>query len=244
MLRVINHVFSNGFPLHVGPYKKPVLLFLTCFWVWHFLAFNVLIGLLSLYSPIKYFSSHSCVDYLSLFLHADVAGCVDICDQVHLCCHTSAGTLMWICLCRCMSGHAYADASVQTCLCRCTRMDLHLWVQPCGHASAVELCGHASARELCGHASAGELCGHACSGALKMPLQMNLCRRASVGNLCACAYGGTCLDMSWQILLLVHLRYLCKRACGNVPLQAHLCGRASLPSYMQVYLASFLPVWK
>lgn len=217
MLQVINHLFSSGFPLHVGPYKNPVLLFLLCFWIWHFLAFRVLIGLLSLYSPIKYFSSHSCMDCLSLFLHTDVAGSLDMPFQVHLCCHTSAGTLMWMCLCRCMSGHTSAYASVQTCLCRWTCVDLHLWVQPCGHA---------------------------CSDAFKMPLQMNLCRHASAGTLCGCAYGGTCLDMSWQMSLLVHLRCLCRGACGNVPLQAHLRGCASLPSHMQVYLASFLPVWK
>ena len=36
MLQVINHVFSNGFPLHDGLYRKPVLLFLMCFWIWHF----------------------------------------------------------------------------------------------------------------------------------------------------------------------------------------------------------------
>jgi len=164
--------------------------------------------------------------YLSLFLHADVAGCVDMPVQVRLCCHTSTGTLIWMCLCRCMSACACADVSVQTCLCRCTCVDLHLWVQPCGHASV------------------GELCGHACSGAFKMLLQMDLYRHASVGNLCECAYGGTCLVMSWQMPLLVHLRCLCRGACGNVLLQAHLCGHASLRSRIQVYLASFLPVWK
>lgn len=152
--------------------------------------------------------------------------CVAILLQAHLygCARVDArlDMPMQLHLCR----HTSGDASVQTCLCRCICVNPQLWVQSCGHASA------------------GELCGHACSSAFKMPLQMNLCRHASMGNLCGCAYGGTCLDVSWQMPLLVHLRYLCRGACGNVPLQAHLCGRASLPSHMQVYLASFLPVWK
>jgi len=178
------------------------------------LPFHVLIGHLSLYSPIKYFSSHSCVDCLSLFLRADVAHFVDMFVQVHLCCHTSAGTLIWMCLCRSMSGHASADASVQKCLCTCTCVDLHLWVQPCGHASA------------------GKLCGLACSGAFKMPLQMNLCRHASAGNLCGFDYRGTWLDMSWQMPPLVHLRCLCRGMTTQVCLCRHTC--VVVPLYLHI----------
>jgi hypothetical protein len=161
--------------------------------MWHFLAFHVLIGLLSLYSPIKYFSSHSCMDYLSLFLHAIVADCLDMPVQVHLCCHTSAGTLMWMCLCKCISGHASADASVQTCLRRCTCVDLHLWLQPCGHASA------------------GELCGHACSGAFKVPLQMNLCRH------------GLCGQPMWVCLWRYVSGYVLADASAEEPVEMCLC---------------------
>lgn len=171
------------FPCMLAHTRNMCCCSLCVFWIWHFLAYHVLIGLLSLYSPIKYF-------FLSfvhgLFVSLPSCRCCWLCGRAYsgapvlpyLCSHT-----LWMCLCRCMFGHASADASVQKFLCRCTCLDLHLWVQPCGHASA------------------GELCGHACSGAFKMPLQMNLCRHASAGNLCGCAYGGTCLDMSWQVPL-------------------------------------------
>lgn len=110
---------------------------------------------------------------------------------------------LWTCLFRCtcvaiplqahLYGCAYVDACLAMHLCRnvCTcSVDLHLWVQPCGHASA------------------GKLCGLACSGAFKMPLQMNLCRHASAGNLCGFECRGTWLDMSWQMPPLVHLSCL------------------------------------
>jgi hypothetical protein len=75
-----------------------VLLFLMCFWIWHFHAFHVLIGLLSLYSPIKYFSSHSCMDYLS----------PPSCRCCWLCRHACSGAPVLPYLCR----HTYVDVLV------------------------------------------------------------------------------------------------------------------------------------
>jgi len=75
------------------------------------------------------------MDYLCLFLHADVAGCVNMPIQVHLCCHTSAGTLyecacvdacldmpLQMQLCRIAS----ANAPVWTCICGCSHVDMPL----------------------------------------------------------------------------------------------------------------------
>jgi len=134
MLEVINHVFINGPPLHVGPYKKFVSLFLTCFLIWHFLAFHVLIGLLSLYSPTKYFFSHSCTICLSSFMQMLLAvwtclfrcACVAIPPQAHLygcaCVDACLHVPVQMCLCR----HASADAPVWTCICGCSHVDMPL----------------------------------------------------------------------------------------------------------------------
>ena len=107
-----------------------------------------------------------------------------------------------------------------TCLCRCICAEIHLQRHLCGPAAVV------AAMWTC-------LCRWSYVDVLVLVHLRCLCRQPS-----GCVYGGTCLDMSLQMPLLVHLRCLCRGACGNVPLQAHLCGHASLPSHIQVYLAS------